>query len=49
VLEQFERPRTARELARKLARATGQPAPQLLPIVTEITSALLQRGMLVSV
>ena len=49
LLEQFERPRSARDLARKLARATGEPASQLLPTVTEITGALLERGMLVGV
>ena len=46
LLEQLDRPRSARELARKLARASGEPLSRLLPTVSEITGALFARGML---
>jgi hypothetical protein len=46
ILEQLDRPRAARDLARRLAKATGEPQSEVLPVVTEITNALVARGML---
>jgi len=42
----LDRPKSAHDLADELASASGEPYDSVLPMVTDVVTALRQRGLL---